>query len=364
MGLILFRLDLGSEVGGGHYSRCLEISRKLVGYDIAFLIKTRGFVDDDTLKKFGHYFIPDDLSYLDEIKYITVLFSSIDAIICDFTNTQTLEQYLDVKNYLSLIHTLVRVVAVIDGRGQGRLIDDFEKFCDLLITPYVGSEKVEGDFIHLLGEKYFIAPSYERGQVANASVKADEVLNLLLTFGQSDPHYLTEFVLKEISVYLTFKKNLAIKIILGNLFAKQRISDIELILNNSNIVFEIIMGPKSMVEYYKWADVAISATGLTKYELAYMGVPSILISASKLDELLQVPFDSMEVSIHLGYFKEIKIGILPSMLDELCCNHDRRLLMSQRGRLLIDDQGANRIASVVMAMCHSYSKRCVYNDDR
>ena len=44
---------------------------------------------------------------------------------------------------------------------------------------------------------------------------------------------------------------------------------------------EIIDAPPNLVTHLKWAEMAISASGLTKYEMALAGVPSLHILMSQ-----------------------------------------------------------------------------------
>jgi UDP-2,4-diacetamido-2,4,6-trideoxy-beta-L-altropyranose hydrolase len=347
---VLFILDLGSSIGGGHYSRCLSISRRLRNCEVIFLIRKHGYIDPLFCKLDNHIFVPGECSADELLDYIGKYFGDIICCVCDITNQITLSNKGATKNFLTGLKKYVGKVVLIDGRAEGRLISDHDdNTCDVLITPYVGSERVDGEFQHLYGEKYFVLPEYK---CVDSLLHKDyylgkEKLNLLITFGQSDPNELTEYILNILINNNTLLQKFCLKVVLGAHVAEIRIKTVRSLLDMLKMSCELILAPASLQDCFEWADLAISATGLTKYEMAFFGLPSVLISATRLDALLQVPFDVCGTSFHIGFYEDLDDEVIVDTLTHMYNNIDCLALMSIRGRSLIDGLGSDRIASVI-----------------
>lgn len=350
--MILFRLDLGVNVGGGHYARCKSIAQKLNGRDHSFLIRQCGSFDPRAFDLPNHKVLPHCISYTDEIEFINQNFGWPKIFVCDFTHAESLRDKDDIRIYLQQLNNYINSIVVIDGWGEGAIVDEsWTCGCNILITPYVGVKRVRGVFRHLYGEQFFVMPNYSNEINKNITTStigsSEQKINLLLTFGQSDPAHLTEYVVRQIAQYLSTNRKIFTRIVLGKLFGRQRSRDLEELLVNLSIQYELIFGPESLQTYYEWADVAISASGLSKYEIAYFGLPAILLSATELDERLQTQYDAKEVAVHVGYFRNLVDGMLTVVLNDLVCDTARRFTMSENGKKMIDGRGADRIAAVL-----------------
>ena len=96
--------------------------------------------------------------------------------------------------------------------------------------------------------------------------------NLLITCGGSDP---TETTLLAIKAAGKIETHLNLRVIIGPLFSDSLEMRIREEIDKLDHFCEIIQKPKSLREHLLWCDVAISASGLTKYELAATSTPSI-----------------------------------------------------------------------------------------
>ena len=66
----------------------------------------------------------------------------------------------------------------------------------------------------------------------------------------------------------------------------------EKITSNCNISdhsISIVKSPNTLFNLMHWADIAISSNGLTKYELAATGLPSVLLSNDKYHDEANEP---------------------------------------------------------------------------
>ena len=96
------------------------------------------------------------------------------------------------------------------------------------------------------------------------------------------------------------------------------------------------------------ADIAFTALGITTYELAYMGVPSVIIANFRSDEKYLNVFKKLGISLPLGYYNDLTGGDIRRAAGMFVRNKSMLKSMSQKGKRLIDGYGAKRIADIIM----------------
>jgi UDP-2,4-diacetamido-2,4,6-trideoxy-beta-L-altropyranose hydrolase len=100
-------------------------------------------------------------------------------------------------------------------------------------------------------------------------------------------------------------------------------------------------------EEMQWADIAIAAAGSTAWELAFMGLPSLLIVVADNQHQIAAPLAQSGAAINLGWHNVCTPSDIAKALKELRTSIEMRRTMSQCGQKLVDGCGAAR---VVMAM--------------
>lgn len=92
-------------------------------------------------------------------------------------------------------------------------------------------------------------------------------------------------------------------------------------------------------------DIAISAAGSTCYELASMGVPALTIITAENhnQDGLAEGLEAAGATINLGFHQDLSEKRIAQSLEEILNDEDRRRSMSNRGRALIDGEGAQRV---------------------
>lgn len=341
MGLAVFRFDLGGDVGGGHYSRC-EILAKFLSssHEIKFAIKIVGSFDSNNFNPtYPYLIIPSAIKYDDECNYLIDKFGSIEVIFFDFTHEKNLLDVEILKRYFDEWHGRAQKTVLLDGIKAGSIAKKIGADLRIgwLVQPYIGAELQAGKFTHLYGPKYFAIPPNMR-RVECKSISHKEV-RVLITFGQSDPYDITLFAISGILL----KPNLRLRIIVGPHFSVTLKAGIESLRQKFPNKIEVVNSPLEMSEHYLWADIAIAGTGLSKYELAFFGVPSILISGTRLDAELQKDYDKKEVAIHIGMMDDLKcndVSVALSNLIEDKENYKKYFLSCME---LIDGEGCVRI---------------------
>jgi len=126
-----------------------------------------------------------------------------------------------------------------------------------------------------------------------------------------------------------------------------RESELQVLAGQLNLPVQIECRPENMAPLMRWADVAVSAAGSTCWELAYMGVPSIVIALSSEQRGIAEGLSQAEIAVSLGWHANLSEERIADALRSLLTDQRRRLAMSERGRKLVDGRGAARVVQIL-----------------
>jgi UDP-2,4-diacetamido-2,4,6-trideoxy-beta-L-altropyranose hydrolase len=96
------------------------------------------------------------------------------------------------------------------------------------------------------------------------------------------------------------------------------------------------------------ADLAISAGGVTTYELACLGVPALLVTLAHHQESVTREWQRRGVALDLGPFNQLPVKALAHQIVRLLKDTNQRKKMSEKGRRNIDGRGAQRLAQAII----------------
>ncbi|HEX3049196.1 MAG TPA: GNAT family N-acetyltransferase, partial [Aggregatilineaceae bacterium] len=96
-------------------------------------------------------------------------------------------------------------------------------------------------------------------------------------------------------------------------------------------------------ELMAWADVAVTASGSTCWELLYMGLPSAVIVLAENQEPIARDLSERGAVINLGWQHDLSDEQIGAALRDLIEDEARRKRMSETGRALVDGRGAERV---------------------
>ena len=107
---------------------------------------------------------------------------------------------------------------------------------------------------------------------------------------------------------------------------------------------------REIADEMAWADLAISAAGSTSWELAFMGLPSLLITLSENQHGCAEYLHRQGIAISLGWHHQVKPVETAAALSALAADPRRRAEMSSRGRDLIDGRGGERVVQAMASV--------------
>ena len=119
-------------------------------------------------------------------------------------------------------------------------------------------------------------------------------------------------------------------------------------VTESNLAISLQQNVDNMPELMAWADIAIAAGGSTNWELAFMGLPSIVITIADNQKAIAAELDRQGVIVNLGWHQDVTIEQIGLALQELISDRPKRQIMSKKGRELIDGIGSKRAINAIM----------------
>jgi spore coat polysaccharide biosynthesis predicted glycosyltransferase SpsG len=105
-------------------------------------------------------------------------------------------------------------------------------------------------------------------------------------------------------------------------------------------------------ELMAWADMAIAAGGSTNWELAFMGLPSIILTLADNQREIAGNLGKMGLTINLGWHEDVTIEMIKDAIAKLRESPEQRYQMSKQGRKLIDGYGSIRVLEKMALINH------------
>lgn len=110
----------------------------------------------------------------------------------------------------------------------------------------------------------------------------------------------------------------------------------------------VLRDASNMPELMAWADVAVAAGGSTSWELAFMGLPSVVLTLADNQAMAITALETTGTSWRVPQ-SDCTAESLAPMTQALLQNGNERAHMSNLGRSLVDGLGANRVLTEMWA---------------
>jgi UDP-2,4-diacetamido-2,4,6-trideoxy-beta-L-altropyranose hydrolase len=118
-------------------------------------------------------------------------------------------------------------------------------------------------------------------------------------------------------------------------------------VRNSPVQIRLAEAPANMSELMAWADVAVSGAGSTCWEMAFMGLPGIVLVLAENQNHVARQLDSAGAAVSLGRFSDVSHSAIAEGVTRLLLNKELRVQMSNRCQDLIDGKGAVRVITMM-----------------
>lgn len=334
---LIIRTDASAKIGTGHVMRCLALAQAIQdeGGEIIFVLATCTPNLESRLKAEGM-----------QVVHLGVKVGSVQ----------------DARETSVLAQTFPCQWLVLDGyQFQGdyqRMIKD-TGLSLLFIDDYSHAEHYYADFVlnqnvyaHeklyqnresytklLLGTRYallrreFLQWLRWRREIPSMTKR------ILVTLGGADPDNVT---LKIIQALRDLKiAGLEAIVVLGG--TNPHCQHLKAVVEKSDVSVELRINVMNMPELMAWADIAVTAAGTTVWELAFMGVPSLVLILAENQRLTAQTLGGMGVVINLGWHSYVTVEKIKNELTLLCSCYKKRSQMTQKGSVLVDGKGSSRV---------------------
>jgi len=110
-----------------------------------------------------------------------------------------------------------------------------------------------------------------------------------------------------------------------------------------------LVAAASLPEQLEWADAALLAGGVTRYEAAACGLPAALVAVVEHQELVAQRFADAGAALYLGPAERLAPAAAAESLERLLRDVDLRRRVSSAARSLVDARGASYAVDALLA---------------
>jgi UDP-2,4-diacetamido-2,4,6-trideoxy-beta-L-altropyranose hydrolase len=192
----------------------------------------------------------------------------------------------------------------------------------------------------LLGPRYTLLRREFRQWRGWKRAIASRARRFLITLGGGDPGNVTAQVIRAVSTITPADREVVI--VLGP--ANPRVEEVCSLCASLGGQFTVLQGAGNMPELMAWADLAITAGGSTCWELAFMGLPSVVLILADNQVAIADSLHAAQAAVNLGWGTSISAQSVAGAVVDLVASPDRRTAMSMRGTQLVDGYGARRVS--------------------
>jgi len=341
---LIVRADASTEIGTGHIMRCLALAQcwQEQGGTVVFIMANSTPALEVRLKSERVEII--DLSAKSgslEDAQETAIFAkklNVDWVVID--GYQFKEDYQKIfKNYR--LKTLF-----IDDYGHSNYY-----YSEIVLNQNINADQSlyqnrETYTKLLLGSSYTLLRQEFRKLPFQTKTIPLIGTKILVTLGGGDPDNVT---LKVVQALSDIKVNdLEVLVVIGA--SNPYYDQLNLFVQSLNFSIKLVQNVTDMPQLMAWADIAIAAGGSTNWELAFMGLPSVIIVIADNQQKIAEKLHDQEIIINLGWHQQVIPEQIRLTVQALIGDRARREMMSQKGQQLIDGKGAMRVVSEMVNM--------------
>ena len=168
------------------------------------------------------------------------------------------------------------------------------------------------------------------------------VKKVLVTMGGSDPDNVTQRVIEALIVAPEFE----VQIVAGG--SNPHFAKVREVMSGTSQHLRLVHNAGNMADLMAWADVAISAAGTAAWEMAFMGLPSLLVVLADNQAPIATALVDAGAALCLGPASSVSAEEFRNRLRGLGASHEDLQKMSMCGRALVDGRGAERVVTAML----------------
>lgn len=336
MAALLIRADASEQIGSGHVMRCLALGQAWhdAGGEVCFAARMLS----ETLKSrlCEEQIETRQLKESEDDAVETVKLAR--EIGADWV---VLDGYQFGTEFQSTIKNAEMRLLVIDDDGCAR-----HYVADLILNqnPCALREMYpshDSSTAFLLGTRHaLLRREFLAARPANRK-HIERACRVLVTLGGADPKNCTRIILEAIA---SFEELTTVAIVGPN---NPRATELEQLALRLGGRITIRRNPPDMPQLMAWADLGISAAGSTCLELAFMGLPMLLVILAENQRRNATCLEKLGAAKNLGWHDELSESKVRAAVMHFLEDRALRISMSQKGLALVDGFGAARVVAAI-----------------
>jgi spore coat polysaccharide biosynthesis predicted glycosyltransferase SpsG len=349
MGTVVFRADGSTHLGMGHIMRCLAIADDLKsrGTKSTFVLKGSSADAADVAREKGFNVVT--LSpQLDTAAEAAGIARELDGksdrlVVTDICHKEALkkpEQLIDLHGRLAERFAVVSFAgAEIIDVAAAVIVDPIERSLEKKPALTRGQ-------IFLGGARYFTCRKEFKAAAGKKRKIELEARRVLIVIGGGDEDGLT---LKSLDALANGQKEMEIRVVIGPCFSDALKSGIDRSSKQFRSPVSLLAHDANLAEQMAWADLVVTGDGLTKYESALTGTPTVALGRIPQDAALNREFEKKGTCVFIEDAARVPGATLGARIREILLDAGVREQMSKRGQELVDGRGFERIMEKVAA---------------
>jgi UDP-2,4-diacetamido-2,4,6-trideoxy-beta-L-altropyranose hydrolase len=191
----------------------------------------------------------------------------------------------------------------------------------------------------LLGPRYALLRREFLQQRGGRRDVPEVARKVLVTLGGSDPENVTPRAVTALQ-----RLGLEAEVLVG--MANPHLAEVEAAAHGSGRIR--LRSNANVPELMAWADFAFAAAGSTCWELAFMGLPGLLVIQAENQAPVAASCHAAGIGRSLGWARAHTAESIAAALEAVASDRAFRANAAARGPALIDGEGARRVAAVLL----------------
>ncbi|WP_179051282.1 UDP-2,4-diacetamido-2,4,6-trideoxy-beta-L-altropyranose hydrolase [Nostoc sp. TCL26-01] len=333
---LLFRVDVSTQIGTGHLMRCLALAQAWqdAGGKAVFVMANIVPVLEKRL-------ISEGIEILKITNQLATKDAETTAMLVNKFNSDWLviDGYHFDDEYQKIIKSVGLKILFIDDYGH---VNHY--YADIVLNQNISADgglytNREPYTQLLLGTRYTLLRrefwQWQGWQRINPSIAS----KILITMGGADIDNVTLKVIQGLQLLSDYP--LEVLVVIGG--SNPHYDQLKSAAEASKFPIRLENNVINMPELIAWADLAITAGGSTCWELAFMGLPSLIIILAENQQAIAQKLHSLKAAINLGWYHDISADEIALAVNQLSQDIHRRLAMSKSSQSLVDGSGSQRI---------------------
>ncbi len=172
-----------------------------------------------------------------------------------------------------------------------------------------------------------------------------EAHRVLVTLGGGDPDNCTEKAVRALGQLE--KEGLRCTVVVGE--SNPHKSSICAAAERAEIPINLRSNVSDMAALMAEHDIAVSAGGSTCWELAFMGIPNVILVLADNQRGIAEGLEEAGTALNLGWHEKVEKKEITEQIEKLLRNDEKRLRVARKAQELVDGRGTERVLGKMFA---------------